>query len=77
MKKKRKINVQKIFSFASFIFIIVCILWYGGRFIYFYQSSKKAITEEANTIARTLKTQNHDQETGFLTLFNYKIPVRY
>lgn len=63
MKKKRKINMQKIFSFASFIFIIVCILWYGGRFIYFYQSSKKIITEEANTIARTLKTQNHDQET--------------
>lgn len=63
MKKKRKINYQKIFCFASFIFIIVCILWYGGRLIYFYQDSKKTITEESNTFARILKTQNHDKET--------------
>lgn len=63
MKKKRKINYQKLFCFASFIFILICILWYGGRFIYFYQDSKKTITEESNTFARILKTQNHDQET--------------
>ncbi len=40
-KVKRKPNIQKIFSFISFIFILICILWYGGRLIYFYLDSKK------------------------------------
>ena len=62
VKKKRKLNYQKLFCFASFIFILVCILWYGGRLIYFYQDSKKTITEEATTLARTIKTANNTSE---------------
>lgn len=62
-KTKRRINVQKLFCFASLVFILVCIFWYGGRLIYFYQDSKKTITEEATTFARIVKTQNHDKET--------------
>lgn len=61
--KKRKLNYQKIFCFISFIFILICILWYGGRFVYFYLDSKKTITKEATTFARVLKNQNHDKET--------------
>ena len=62
LKKKRKINGQKIFNFVSFIFILICILWYGGRFIYFYLDSKKVLTEESNTFARVIKKQNHDND---------------
>lgn len=62
-KKKRKINFQKIFSFMSLIFIIVCIFWYGGRLIYFYQDSKKTTTTEINTFAKILKTENQKKET--------------
>lgn len=60
---KNKFNIQKLFCFASLIFILVCIFWYGGRLIYFYQDSKKTITEEATTFARIVKTENHDKET--------------
>lgn len=61
-KKKRIINVQKIFCFSSFIFILICIFWYGGRFIYFYHESKKIITEEATVFARVVKSQNSNNE---------------
>lgn len=62
MKKKRKINGQKIFSFVSFIFIVVCILWYGGRFVYFYLDNKKTEVKEANTLARALIKENKDSD---------------
>lgn len=62
-KVKRKINFQKIFCFSSFIFILVCFLWYGSRFIYLYQESEKVINEESNTLARIIKTNNHDKDT--------------
>ena len=39
--KKRKINGQKIFCFISFIFLGTCVLWYGGRTIYFHHQSEK------------------------------------
>lgn len=63
VKKRRRINPQKIFCFVSFVFLFSCVCWYGGRLIYFYQDSKKTITQESNTFARMLKTQNHDKET--------------
>ena len=62
-KKRRRINFQKIFSFASFVFILVCIFWYGGRVIYFYNDSKKIITEESKTFARIIKTNNNGKDT--------------
>lgn len=63
MKKRRKINPQKIFCFVSFIFILTCCFWYGGRFIYFYKDSKKTEKKEANIIATTLKTSNQKEKT--------------
>lgn len=63
--KKRKINFQKIFNFISFIFASVCVLWYGGRFIYFYQESQKTIKKESNILATVIKNNNHENETNF------------
>lgn len=62
MKKKRRLNWQKIFSFVSLIFILVCVFWYGGRLLYFYQDSKKVISEEASTLAGVIKSNNYNQE---------------
>ena len=70
-KKKRRINLQKIFSFASFIFILVCVLWYGGRFIHFYQESKKVITNESTNFASLIKTNNQEKETFQLNKNTY------
>ena len=50
-RKKKKISFQKIFSFISFIFILTCILWYGGRAVYFYLDNKKIIKNEDNVLA--------------------------
>lgn len=60
-KKKRKINKQKVFSFISLIFIIICVLWYGGRLIYFYLDSKKTSEKEANIFAKVLLKQNKEE----------------
>lgn len=63
IRKKRTLNYQKIFCFASFIFILVCIFWYGGRFIYFYMDSKKTISAEAKNFATTIRLMNNERET--------------
>lgn len=45
--KKRVINKQKVFIFASIIFILTCIIFYGVRFIYYYKKfNKKSNTGE-------------------------------
>ena len=45
MTKKRRKNVfpykQKMFNFMSFMFLLICTLWYGSRTVYFYFNSKK------------------------------------
>lgn len=64
-KKKRKINYQKIFCFCSFIFILVCILWYGGRFIYLYLDNHKSLTDKSTattTFASKLIDNNYNSE---------------
>ena len=62
-KTKRKISVQKIFCFISFIFILTCCLWYGGRFVYFYLDSKKIPDSKKTVFADTLKKENHSNQT--------------
>ena len=57
-KVRRRINKQKVFSFISFMFIIVCFFWYGGRAIYFYLDSKKAIEKENDTLAKNIIMKN-------------------
>lgn len=58
--KKRKINIQKLFCFISFIFLATCVLWYGGRVIYFYLDNKKVEIEEKNTLAKEIITNNKE-----------------
>ena len=48
--KRRKINIQKIFCFLSFIFLLTCIIWYGGRTIYFHHQSEKNNSSEITTL---------------------------
>ena len=61
-KVKRVVNSQKIFCFISFIFILICCLWYGGRFVYFYLDSKKAETSQV-AMADVLKQENHSKKS--------------
>lgn len=58
MKKKRRINGQKIFSFISLIFILTCCIWFGGRAIYFYMESHKSTKSKEVTLAKKLMTGN-------------------
>ena len=54
VKKKRKLNWQKIFNLISFTFILACIIFYGTRFIRLYlQNNKK---EEINIIYNEIET---------------------
>lgn len=62
-KKKRKINYEKLFNFGSFIFILICVLWYGGRFIYFYLDSKKEVKSEVTTLSMALKSNPNNKES--------------
>ena len=56
VKKKRKLNWQKIFNLISFTFILVCIIFYGTRFIRLYlQNNKK---EEIKVLADNIKDNN-------------------
>lgn len=62
-KKKRKINYEKLFNFGSFVFILICILWYGGRFIYFYLDSKKEVKSDNVTLSMALKSNPNNKES--------------
>ena len=60
---KRKINgkriyFQKLFCFASFIFLTTCCFWYGGRFIYFYLDSVKTEKEINNNLSYVVISNN-------------------
>ena len=59
-KAKRVINKQKIFSFISFIFLLICCLWYGGRAIYFYLDSRKTFENEDKLLAQTIIDKNYE-----------------
>lgn len=59
---KRKVNVEKLFCFISFVFIMVCILWYGGRFIYFYLDSKKTNENNQTLLAEEIINKNINNE---------------
>ncbi len=63
-KKKRriKLKIQKLFCFASFVFLLVCTLWYGSRAVYFYLNSKKT-TDSNTTLAKTILKDNMKSNT--------------
>ena len=58
IRKKRKINFQKIFNLVSFTFILACCIFYGSRFIKLYLANNK--TEEKKVIADNIKENNND-----------------
>lgn len=62
-KKIRRINYQKIFCFVSFIFILVCFLWYGGRFIYFYVTRNQDKNQNNHLFAQVVKVENQGKKT--------------
>lgn len=59
-KKKRKISIQKIFNLASFMFILACCIFYGGRFIKLYLEHNKP--EEVKVFADDIKENNSNNE---------------
>ena len=61
--KKRKINIQKIFCFISFIFIMTCVFWYGGRLIYFYLDNKKVEVKDDDNLAKIILNENNEKDT--------------
>ena len=58
--KNKKINVQKIFCFISFLFILSCCLFYGTRFIKLYLDNKESEIVEENSLVKTIKEANGD-----------------
>lgn len=55
-KTKRKLSVQKIFNLTSFVFILTCCIFYGGRFIKLYLENNK--TDEKEMFADIIKESN-------------------
>ena len=48
-KKKRKLNIQKIFNLVSFMFILACCIFYGGRLLKLHLENNH--TEETKLLA--------------------------
>lgn len=59
---KRKINKLKVFCFVSFIFLLICCLWYGGRAVYFYLESKESIKNEEKKLSQTIINNNENSD---------------
>lgn len=57
-KKKRKINIQKVFNLISFTFILACIIFYGTRFIKLYTENNKK--EKVITFAENIRKENEN-----------------
>lgn len=59
-RSKRKISVQKIFNLVSLMFLLACVIFYGGRFIKLYIENNKV--EETNSMAKNIKESNKDNK---------------
>ena len=59
----KKLSIQKIFCFISFIFISTCCIIYGTRFIKLYLKNKEIEIQEANTLVKAIKENNNNLET--------------
>ena len=59
-RSKRKLSVQKIFNLVSLMFLLACVVFYGGRFIKLYIENNKV--EETNSMAKNIKETNKDNE---------------
>lgn len=56
--KKRKISISKIFNLVSFVFLLTCCLFYGGRFIKLYLENEKKVVNESNSLGKSLREIN-------------------
>ena len=59
-RSKRKISIQKIFNLVSLMFLLACVIFYGGRFIKLYIENNKV--EETNSMAKNIKESNKDNK---------------
>ena len=72
-KKKSKISIQKLFCFVSFIFIITCCFWYGGRAIYFYIDANKTTNiNKEKYLAKELLNNKKDLKQISNNFYFYK-----
>ena len=71
--KKRKLSGQKIFCFISFIFLLVCCLFYGGRFIKLYLENNKNDEDTNNKLVSTIiENSNENMVKKDDTYYFYK-----
>lgn len=56
--KKKKLSIQKVFNIVSFVFLLTCCIFYGGRFIKLYLENKEKVVVEANTLGKDIKEKN-------------------
>ena len=56
----KKISIQKIFNFISFLFIISCCIFYGTRFVKYYLESKKTEIIEKNSLVKVIRENNNE-----------------
>ena len=59
-RSKKKLSIQKIFNLISFMFLLACVIFYGGRFIKLYIENNKV--EETNSMAKDIKESNNENE---------------
>lgn len=62
--KKKSVYFQKLFCFASFVFLATCCFWYGGRLVYFYLDSEKIQEEVNNNLAYKVINDNELNDTN-------------
>lgn len=58
----KKLNIQKIFCFISFLFILGCCIFYGTRFIKLYLANRKVETEERNSLVKVVRNNNAEND---------------
>ena len=58
--KKKKLSIQKIFNIVSFVFLLTCCIFYGGRFIKLYLENEEKVVVEANTLGKDIKENNSE-----------------
>ena len=58
----KKLSFQKVFCFVSFLFILSCCIFYGGRFMKLYLQNRKEEIIEKNSLAKVLKENNSENE---------------
>ena len=59
-RRKRKLNIQKVFNLVSAMFILACCIFYGTRFIKLYIANNKV--EKITVLADNIKDNNKDNE---------------